>query len=47
MAHPWRKLKYQGKVTADNQQMNVVTNEEEIELEQKIIIYIPTFEDKP
>ncbi len=30
-------------MTADNQQVNVVANEEEIEVEQKIIIYTPTF----
>jgi hypothetical protein len=34
-------------VTADNQQMNIVANEEEIEVEERIIIYIPTFESKP
>jgi hypothetical protein len=34
-------------VTIDNQQVNVVTNEKEIEMEQKIIIYTPTFESKP
>jgi hypothetical protein len=34
-------------VTTNNQQVNVVTNEEEIEVEQKIIIYTPTFEGKP
>jgi len=34
-------------VTADNQQVNVVTNEEEIEMKQKIIVYTPTFEGKP
>jgi hypothetical protein len=33
-------------VTTDNQQVNVVTNEEEIELEQKITIYTPIFEGK-
>jgi hypothetical protein len=33
MAHPWKKLKHQGKVTIDNQQKNVVANEEEIEVE--------------
>jgi len=27
--------------------MNVVANEEEIEVEEIIIIYIPTFENKP
>jgi hypothetical protein len=47
MARPWKKLKRQGKVIADNQQVNVVANEEEIEMEQIIIIYIPTFEGKP
>jgi hypothetical protein len=47
MAHPQKKLKRQEKVTIDNQQMNVVTNEEEIEVEQRIIIYTPTFEGKP
>jgi hypothetical protein len=47
MAHPRKKLKHQRKVTANNQQVNVVTNEEEIEVEQKIIIYTPTFEGKP
>jgi hypothetical protein len=47
MARPWKKLKRQGKVTADNQQVNVGAHEEEIEMEQKIIIYTPTFEDKP
>jgi hypothetical protein len=46
MARPWKKLKRQGKVTIDNQQVNVVANEEEIEVEQRIIIYIPTFEGK-
>ncbi len=34
-------------MNVDNQQMNVVPNEEEIEMEQKIIIYTPTFEGKP
>jgi len=33
MAHPWKKLKHQGKVIDDNQQVNVVANEEEIEVE--------------
>jgi hypothetical protein len=47
MARPQKKLKRQEKVTIDNQQMNVVTNEEEIEVEQRIIIYTPTFEGKP
>jgi hypothetical protein len=47
MAHPRKKLKSQGKVTTDNQQVNVVANEEEIEAEQRIIIYPPTFEGKP
>jgi hypothetical protein len=42
-----KKLKHQGKMIIDNQQMNVVTNEEEIEVEQRIIIYTPTFESKP
>jgi hypothetical protein len=37
MARPWKKLKRQGKVIANNQQVNVVANEEEIEVEQKII----------
>jgi hypothetical protein len=44
---PWKKLKCQIKVTVDNQQVNVVANEEEIEVEQRIIIYTPTFEGKP
>ncbi len=47
MAHPRKKLKRQGKVTTNNQQVNVVTNEEEIEMEQIIIIYTLTFEGKP
>jgi len=47
MARPRKKLKRQGKVTTDNQQVNVVANEEEIEVEQKIIIYILAFEGKP
>jgi len=47
MACPRKKLKCQGKVTIDNQQMNVVANEEEIEVEQRIIIYTPIFEGKP
>jgi len=47
MACPQKKLKDQGKVTIDNQQMNVVANEKEIEVEQRIIIYTPTFEGKP
>jgi hypothetical protein len=34
-------------VTADNQQVNVVANEEEIEVEQGILIYTPNFEGKP
>jgi len=33
MAHPWNKLKRQGKVIIDNQQVNVVANEKEIEME--------------
>ncbi len=47
MARPRKKLKHQGKVTTDNQQVNVVANEEEIEVEPKIIIFTPTFEGKP
>jgi hypothetical protein len=47
MAHPWKKLKHQRKVTIVNQQVNVVANEEEIEMEQKIIIYTLTLEGKP
>jgi len=47
MAHPRKKFKHQGKVIADNQQVNVVVNEEEIEVEQIIIIYTLTFESKP
>jgi hypothetical protein len=47
MARLRKKFKHQGKMTADNQQVNVVTNEEEIEVKQKIIIYTPTFESKP
>jgi hypothetical protein len=46
MARPWKKFKRQGKVTTDNQQVNVVANEEEIEAEQRIIIYTSTFEGK-
>jgi len=46
MARPQKKLKRQKKVTTDNQQVNVVANEEEIEVEQRIIIYTPTFEGK-
>jgi hypothetical protein len=34
-------------VTIDNQQVNVVANEKEIEMEQRIIIYTPTIEGKP
>jgi hypothetical protein len=47
MAHTRRKLKCQGKVTAYNQQVSVLTYEKEIEVEQKIIIHTPTFEGKP
>ncbi len=47
MSHPQKKLKRQGKVTANNQQVNVVTNEKEIEVQQRIIIYTSTFEAKP
>jgi hypothetical protein len=47
MERPQKKLKRQGKVSVNNQQVNVVTNEEEIEVEQIIIIYTPTFEGKP
>jgi hypothetical protein len=47
MACLQKKLKHQGKVTTDNQQVNVVANEKEIEVEQRIIIYILTFEGKP
>ncbi len=46
MARPWKKLKCQGKVTVNNQQVNVVANGKEIEVEQRIIIYTPTFEGK-
>jgi hypothetical protein len=46
MACPQKKLKHQGKVTANNQQVNVVANEEEIEVEQRIIIYTRTFGGK-
>jgi hypothetical protein len=47
MAHPWKKFKCQRKVTNNNQQVNVVANEEEVEVEQRIIIYTLTFEGKP
>ncbi len=48
MAHLQKKLQHQTKVTIDNQhQVNVATNEEEIEMEQKIIIYTPALEGKP
>jgi hypothetical protein len=47
MAHPRKKLKRQGKVIPDNQQVNVVANEKEIEVEQRINIYTPIFEGKP
>jgi hypothetical protein len=47
MACPRKKLKCQRKVTIDNQQVNVLANEEEIDVEQRIIIYIPTFKSKP
>jgi hypothetical protein len=47
MEHPQKKLKCQRKVTTNNQQVNVSANEEEIEVEQRIIIYISTFESKP
>jgi hypothetical protein len=30
-------------VIADNQQVNVIANEKEIEVEQRIIIYTPIF----
>jgi hypothetical protein len=46
MAHPWKKFKCQGKVTTNNQQVNVAANEEEIEVEQKIIIYTLTLKGK-
>jgi hypothetical protein len=46
MARTWKKFKCQRKVIVNSQQMNVV-NEEEIKVEQKIIIYTPTFEGKP
>jgi hypothetical protein len=47
MARLQKKLKRQRKVSTNNQQVNVVANGEEIEVEQIIIIYIPTFEGKP
>ncbi len=47
MARLRKKLKRQGKVTTNNQQVNVIANEEEIEVEQRIISYTPTFESKP
>ncbi len=38
----------QQQMNVDNQQqMNVVANDEEIEVEQRIIIYTPTLEGKP
>jgi hypothetical protein len=46
MARPRKKYKHQEKVIIDNQQMNVVANEEEIEVKQRIVIYTPTFEGK-
>ncbi len=48
MARFWKKIKHQGKVIANNQQqMNVATHEEEIEVEQRIIIHTFTLEGKP
>jgi hypothetical protein len=47
MACTWKKHKCQGKLIANNQQMNVVANEEEIRVEQRIIMYTPTLEGKP
>jgi len=46
MAYPQKKFKRQRKVSVDNQQVNVVANEEEIEVEQRLIIYTLTFEGK-
>jgi hypothetical protein len=34
-------------VIANNQQVNVVANEKEIEVKQRIIIYTHAFESKP
>jgi hypothetical protein len=39
MAHPEKKLKCQGNATTNNQQVNIVANEDEIEVEQRIITY--------
>jgi hypothetical protein len=47
MAHPQKKLKCQGKVITNNQQVIAIANEEEIEMEQITIIYIHTLEGKP
>jgi hypothetical protein len=47
MARLWKKFKRQGKVIFDNQQVDFIANEEEIEMEQRNIIYTPTFEGKP
>ncbi len=36
MAHLWKKLKRQGKVIADNQQVNVVANEEKLKWNKEL-----------
>jgi hypothetical protein len=49
MACPWKKPRLQGKVSTsgNQQQMNdAITNEEQIEIEQRTVIYTPTLEGK-
>ncbi len=48
MGCPWKRPRCQGmaSTSSNQQQWNVAINEEQIEVEQKIIIYTPTFESK-
>ncbi len=48
MGCPWKRPRCQGmaSTSSNQQQRNVAINEEQIEVEQKIIIYTPTFEGK-
>ncbi len=48
MAWPWKKCKHQEKTSTsgNQQQMSDVTNDEQIEVQEKVVLYTPILEGK-
>ncbi len=48
MAWPWKKCKHQEKTSTsgNQQQMSDVTNDEQIEVQERVVLYAPILEGK-